>query len=70
MQTAKVQPTKAAARTQGGHAHAEPYKIRKRIGSTVYVTNVYFKDGAVETIDDIILRMISSDVSCGKTAVG
>ena len=68
MQTAKTQKIQAVATTQGGHAHAEPYKFRKRIGSTVYVTNVYFKDDAVETMDDIILRLINSDVRSGRAA--
>ena len=35
-----------------------PLKMRKRIGSTVYVTNVYFKNDAAETMNDKIMRLL------------
>ncbi len=37
--------------------------MRKRIGSTVYVTNVYLKNDAGETIDEKILRLIRNDLN-------
>ena len=36
---------------------AEPLRLRKRIGSTVYVANAYFSAEASETLADIILRL-------------
>jgi hypothetical protein len=36
--------------------------MRKRIGSTVYVTNVYLKNDAGETMDEKILRLIKNDL--------
>jgi len=39
-----------------------PLKMRKRIGSTVYVTNVYFKNDAAETMNDKIMRLIKNDL--------
>jgi hypothetical protein len=35
--------------------------LRKRIGSTVYVTKLYVKNDAAETMDDKILRLIRND---------
>jgi hypothetical protein len=67
MQTA-MKTNQAVALTQGGNADAEPYKFRKRIGSTVYVTNVYFKNDATESMDDIILRLIRREARSGKAA--
>jgi len=75
MQTEKTQPNQAVAKTQGVDATAEPLKLQKRIGSTVYSTNVYLKKDATQTMDDIILRLIRNDaqnmgrVSTGKVAV-
>ena len=68
MQTTKLSANKAVATTQGGNATVEPYKFRKRIGSTVYVTNVYFKNDAVETMDDIIMRLIRNEARSGRLA--
>ena len=45
---------------------ATPLKMRKRIGSTVYVTNVYFKNDAAETMNDKILRLIKNDLKFGS----
>ena len=36
--------------------------LRKRIGSTVYVTKLYVKNDAAETMDDKILRLIKNDL--------
>jgi len=68
MQTAELTANKAVATTQGRNTTVEPYKFRKRIGSTVYVTNVYFKNDAVETMDDIIMRLIRNEARSGRLA--
>jgi hypothetical protein len=49
----------SAARTP---TEAELVKLRKRIGSTTYVVSVRFSDKAPETLEDIILRLIESEV--------
>ena len=36
--------------------------LRKRIGSTVYVTKLYVRNDAAETMDDKILRLIRNDL--------
>jgi hypothetical protein len=40
---------------------AEP-KLRKRIGSTIYLVNIRFSLTSGETPEEIILRMIESEV--------
>ena len=70
MQTATISATnQAVAGTQGTSTHAEPLKMHKRIGSTVYEVRVYFNQDAKETMDSKILRLIKNDVHCGKVAV-
>jgi len=72
MQTAKVTTSavnQAVAGTQGVTTNAEPLKMCKRIGSTVYEVRVYFNQDAKETMDSKILRLIKNDVHCGKVAV-
>jgi len=39
-----------------------PAKLQKRIGSTVYIINVYTSPTAKETVQDKILRLIESEV--------
>jgi len=41
---------------------AEPVKLQKRIGSTVYTVSIRFSDKATETMEDKILRLIESEV--------
>jgi hypothetical protein len=43
--------------------YSKPVVMRKRIGSTVYVINVYLKNDAAETMDDKILRLIKKDLN-------
>ena len=62
MQTA-VETNQAVVTTQGGNAAAEPVKLRTRIGSTVYLTNLYFKNSAAETMTDKILRLVKNDLN-------
>ena len=51
MQTAKTTATnQAVAGTQGITTHAEPLKMHKRIGSTVYEVRAYFNQDAKETM--------------------
>jgi len=40
----------------------EPLRLRKRIGSTVYLTNLYFINSAAETMTDKILRLVKNDL--------
>jgi hypothetical protein len=54
--------TKKGADSLNAKANTKTMTMRKRIGSTVYVTNVYLKNGAGETIDEIILRLIKNDL--------
>ena len=70
MQTAKLLTATqtAEARTQGKNASAEPVKICKRIGSTVYEVRAYFNQDAKETMDAKILRLIKNDDFYGKAA--
>jgi len=67
MQTAD-KTIKAVAGTHGASADAEPLKLRRRIGSTVYVTHIYFKKDAAETMDDIIMRLIRGEARGGRAA--
>jgi len=49
--------------TPGMNIQAEPVKMRKRIGSTVYEINVYFNHDAKETMNDKIIRLIKNDLN-------
>jgi len=40
------------------NANQAKLTLRKRIGSTVYVTKLYVRNDAAETMDDKILRLI------------
>ena len=40
---------------------AEPVKLQKRIGSTVYSVSVRFSGKATETLEDKLLRLIESE---------
>jgi hypothetical protein len=51
-----------AAKTRG-NAHAEPMKIEKRIGSTVFTVNVRFNAVSTEKPEDIIFRLIEREVA-------
>ena len=64
--------TNAVVMTQGNNAYAEPIKMQKRIGSTVYKINVYCNPNAKETMDDKILRLIKNDLnlSAGNVKMG
>ena len=61
MQTA-INETSAVAR----NITSEPIKMQKRIGSTVYVINVYFKNDAAETMNDKIQRLIRNEAQIGR----
>ncbi len=45
---------------------SEPVKLRKRIGSTVFLVNVHFSETSAERLEDKILRMMEREVN--KTA--
>lgn len=51
----------SAVRTQDGNVTAEPVKLLKRIGSTVYTVNAYFSSTTNETLEDKILRLARND---------
>jgi hypothetical protein len=59
-------PGEAAARAQAAGAHPAPFKIRRRIGSTVYEVDVCFSPGEDETMDDKILRLVRGGAVNGK----
>ena len=39
----------------------EPYRLKKRLGSTVYEVNVYFNQDAKETMNDKIMRLVRNE---------
>ena len=43
-------------------AEREPVELRKRIGSTTYIIRMYDNPNATETLEDIITRLIESEV--------
>jgi len=51
----------SAARTQG-NTHAEPVKLRKRIGSTTFIVSVHFSNASKESVEDKVLRLIKREV--------
>jgi hypothetical protein len=51
---------------QGNFTPATMLNARKRIGSTVYVKNVYLKEDAVESMQDKILRLVKNDCESTK----
>jgi len=51
-----------ANKTQGETTHAEPVRLRKRIGSTLFIVNVHFSKTAKETMEGKILRLIEREV--------
>ena len=42
----------------------EPLTMHKRIGSTTYVVSIRFSDKITETLEDKLLRLIESEVTC------
>ena len=60
--TANTAPNNGAgaARTQG-NTHAEPVKLRKRIGSTTFIVNVHFSNDNTESVEDKVLRLIKRE---------
>jgi hypothetical protein len=54
---------KDAAATQSENAHGEPLKLRKRIGSTLYIVTAYPGSNATETMEDKLLRLIESEAN-------
>ncbi len=59
MQTNTETVTTAATRGMG--ATAEPFTLRKRIGSIVYEVEVHFNEDTKERMNDKILRLIRRD---------
>ena len=59
MQAAKTTPDAAATMPE---REAEPMKLQKRIGQTVFTVNIRFSQTSTETIEDKILRLIESEV--------
>ena len=62
MTTTAAAPGKAATKTNRKPSIAEPIKINKRIGSTVYTVSIHFSETSKETFEDKILRLIESEV--------
>ena len=46
--------------------NAQSNRFSKRIGSTVYSVNVYFKEGGKETLEEKMWRMMQSDLNSGQ----
>ena len=67
MTTAAV-TAKQAVTTQDKTVQVKPLIMRKHIGSTVYEVSVYFKQDAKETMNDVILRLIKSEMATGRAA--
>ena len=42
---------------------AKPFRIKKRIGTSVYEVNVFFDPDAKESMKDKILRLIRNDMN-------
>lgn len=42
---------------------SEPVKLRKRIGSTVFIVNVHFSKTSAEKLEDKLLRLMEREVS-------
>jgi hypothetical protein len=42
---------------------AEPVKLLKRIGSTVYIVNIHFSETSKETLGDKIVRLIEREAA-------
>ena len=40
----------------------EPSVIQRRIGSTLYTTNIFFNKNAKETLNEKVLRLIKNDL--------
>jgi hypothetical protein len=45
-----------------GHAHTEPFIMRRNIHCTAYEVAVYFSQTSHETLTDKILRLIRNEV--------
>ena len=54
---------KSVAMTASQPSEREPIKLRKRIGSTMYIAKVIYNPTATETAQDKLLRLIESEVS-------
>ena len=57
-----VTTAKTSAATTRGNAHAEPVKLRRRIGSTTFIVNVHFSNESNERAETKILRLIKQEV--------
>jgi len=60
--TAITAPKGAGAAGTQGNAHAEPVKLRKRIGSTTLEVTVHFSETSQDKMEDILLRLIEREV--------
>ena len=45
--------------------NAQSSRFSQRIGSTVYMVNIHFKEGSKETLEDKMYRMMQSDLNNG-----
>jgi hypothetical protein len=61
---------KSAVTTRGDNVNAEPVKLLKRVGSTIYTVNIHFSKTSKETIKDKILRLIERDTISPLTKGG
>ena len=42
---------------------SEPFRLLKRIGSTVYTVSIHFSEGDNEKLEDKVIRLIEREVS-------
>ena len=40
----------------------EPLVLKRRIGSTLYITNIFFNQNAKETLNEKVLRLLKNDL--------
>jgi hypothetical protein len=56
-----MQTVKNGAAAKPETERAEPRKLLRRIGSTLYEVTVYFSESAKETMEDKCFRLMMSD---------
>jgi len=62
-----MQETKNAAAEAGQRPGSEPLTLRKRIGPTTFIINVYASPSATETPEQKMLRVIEREVRNDNT---
>jgi hypothetical protein len=58
-----MQTADNGAATKPGVTRAEPRKLLKRIGSTQYEVSIHFSETSKETLEQKMLRLMTSEVN-------